>query len=268
MNHRRPKQHRVMKPRSCLIGSCVMIVGACLAMLFVLVRGGVEGEAAEAAQGTDASPGHHRPPVADAPSAPRPTPSPSQSAHVVRHGAGTFTRAPAGSRTFGHGKPLRYVVEAEDGTEVSARSVAAEVDRVLGDPRGWTRGGAAFRRVAGPPYDFRVRLATPDTTDRLCGAYGLDTGGEVNCAVGADVVVNLKRWLLLSPYYPDRPAEYHALIINHEVGHRLGHGHRDCPAPGRPAPAMMQQIKGLHGCVANAWPYDANGSMITGPATP
>ncbi|MGW1885914.1 DUF3152 domain-containing protein [Streptomyces sp. NPDC001970] len=126
----------------------------------------------------------------------------------------------------------------------SALTVAAEVDRILADKRGWTNSGATFRRVDQPPYDFLVRLATPGTTDTLCAQYGLDTGGEVNCSSGKDVVVNLKRWVLLSPYYQGQPAAYHALIINHEVGHRPGRGHRDCPGPGRPAPAMMQQIKG------------------------
>ncbi|MFE0632138.1 DUF3152 domain-containing protein [Streptomyces sp. NPDC058864] len=212
-----------------------------------------------------------------APAVPSPAPTPSTGAtskptpkpiRVPEHGDGRFTEAPGTSRTIGHGTPLRYGVEVEDGTGFTAASVAAEVDRILADKRGWTRAGAAFRRVDAPPYDFLVRLATPDTTDALCGMYGLDTGGEVNCSGGKDVVVNLKRWVLLSPYYKGRPAEYRALIINHEVGHRLGRGHRGCPGPGRPAPAMMQQIKGLHGCTPNAWPYDRHGRAVTGPAVP
>jgi hypothetical protein len=31
---------------------------------------------------------------------------------------------------------------------------------------------------------------------------------------------------------------------------------------------MMQQIDGLHGCVANAWPYSPSGRYLGGPAAP
>ena len=48
----------------------------------------------------------------------------------------------------------------------------------------------------------------------------------------------------------------------------LGEGHVGCPGRGKPAPAMMQQIKGMKGCVPNVWPYDAKGRLITGPAVP
>ncbi|MEU6064521.1 MULTISPECIES: DUF3152 domain-containing protein [Streptomyces] len=189
-------------------------------------------------------------------------------ATVPGNGRGTFTPATGGSAVSGKGEPLRYAVDVEDGTGQDPRAFAREVDRILADPRGWTASGTAFQRVDRPPYAFKVHLASPSTTDRLCARFGLDTGGEVNCQGGTDVVVNLKRWLLLSPYYRDRPAAYHALIINHEVGHRLGRGHERCPGPGSPAPVMMQQIKGLHGCKPNVWPFDRAGRGIQGPAAP
>jgi hypothetical protein len=122
--------------------------------------------------------------------------------------------------------------------------------------------------VSGGSTDFVVRVATPGTVDKICGQYGLDTGGEVNCSVDKNVMVNLKRWELATPVYAKDVTSYRALIINHEVGHFLGHGHVTCPGPGKPAPAMMQQIKGMHGCVPNVWPYDGEGRYVTGPVVP
>ncbi|EFD64980.1 DUF3152 domain-containing protein [Streptomyces anthocyanicus] len=187
---------------------------------------------------------------------------------IPSSGPGTFATADGnGARVGGSGRTLTYVVQVEDGIGISAPDVAAEVERILADERGWTADGkVGFRRVSGGASDFRVRLATAGTVDDICGQYGLDTGGEVNCNVGQDVMVNLKRWLLATQYYADDVTSYRALIINHEVGHFLGHGHEGCPGAGRPAPVMMQQIKGLHGCRTNVWPYDADGRPVTGPA--
>ncbi|MER7688872.1 DUF3152 domain-containing protein [Streptomyces sp. NPDC097610] len=202
-----------------------------------------------------------------APSAGSSSPSAS-SGSVPSSGPGTFTTAGGGSGTAGRGsRLLRYEVVVEDGLKQSAADVAKQVEGILADPRGWTADGeSAFRRVTGGTPDFVVRLATPGTVDKICGRYGLDTGGEVNCSGGKDVVVNLRRWLLATPVYAHDVAAYRALIINHEVGHFLGHHHVTCPGVGRPAPVMMQQIKGMHGCVPNVWPYDREGRLITGPA--
>ncbi|MFJ7772874.1 DUF3152 domain-containing protein [Streptomyces sp. NPDC097107] len=187
---------------------------------------------------------------------------------IPSSGPGTFaTAGGGGDRVGGSGRTLTYVVQVEDGIGIPARDVATEVERILADERGWTADGeVGFRRVSGGTSDFRVRLATAETVDDICGQYGLDTGGEVNCNVGQDVMVNLKRWLLATQYYVDDVTSYRALIVNHEVGHFLGHGHEGCPGPGRPAPVMMQQIKGLHGCRTNVWPYDTEGRPVTGPA--
>ena len=59
---------------------------------------------------------------------------------------------------------------------------------------------------------------------------------------------------------------YRALINNQGVGHVPRHNRVGGPGPGQPAPAMMQQIKGMNGCVPNVWPYDEQGRYLTGPA--
>ncbi|MEU4091062.1 DUF3152 domain-containing protein [Streptomyces sp. NPDC026673] len=270
MKHRRSKHRRARRRRGVLVVPCLAILGVCLAGVYAITERDTAEPAVAAHKSrpsptTAASAPPHRSSPSTAPPSPRRSPSPPPPPRIPQQGAGTFTAARGSSETVGHGRTLRYVVEAEDGSGLTAASVAAEVERVLADGRGWTTSGVAFRRVEGPPYDFRVRAATPDTADALCAAYGLDTHGELNCNVAQTVVVNIKRWILLSPQYEGRPADYHAMIINHEVGHFLGRGHRGCPGPGMPAPVMMQQIKGLHGCIANPWPYDARGNPITGP---
>ncbi|MEH0624108.1 DUF3152 domain-containing protein [Streptomyces stelliscabiei] len=197
-------------------------------------------------------------------------PSPSRKPVTIpRTGPGTFGTASGGSGKVGKGTPLRYRVEVEKGLSLSPADVAEEVERVLADPRGWTAGGDhAFQRVSGGTSDFVVKVATPGTVDDVCGEGGLDTGGEFNCNVNDKVMVNLERWELATPVYAKDVEAYRALIINHEVGHFLGQGHVGCPGEGEPAPAMMQQIKGMNGCVPNVWPYDGDGRFLTGPAVP
>ncbi|MFF5706240.1 DUF3152 domain-containing protein [Streptomyces sp. NPDC012794] len=181
-----------------------------------------------------------------------------------------FTASSAAGLVQGEGRPLRWRVEAENGSGIDPDAAARTVEGILGDRRGWIRDPAHGFRLAGPgePVDFTVRIAAPATSDRLCGVVTPELIGEANCRVGHTVVVNLKRWQEGSPRFRGPLAEYRALIVNHEVGHELGRAHETCPRPGAPAPAMMQQIKGLRGCTSNAWPYGADGTYLGGPPVP
>ncbi|MFJ4904116.1 DUF3152 domain-containing protein [Streptomyces sp. NPDC093249] len=208
---------------------------------------------------------------------PEPEPTPSKkrkSDHervtVPQSGTGRFLTARASGAPVGHGGTLRrYRVQVEEGVELPAAETAAEIQRILAHPRGWAAHGRGRFQLVSENADFVIRIATPDTADALCLKQGLDTRGELNCETTDGVVVNLKRWMLGSPTFAGEPAEYRHLIINHEVGHETGiRQHLGCPGPGRPAPAMMQQIKGLNGCRSNAFPYAEDGSYITGPIVP
>ncbi|MFF8834220.1 DUF3152 domain-containing protein [Streptomyces sp. NPDC015130] len=197
---------------------------------------------------------------------PKPKPTPKKTT-VPQSGAGTFTTAQASGDAVGTGGSLRrYRVQVEDGIELSARSAAAEIQQILAHPRSWAAHGRGRFQLVSQNADFVIRIATPDTADALCARQGLNTHGELNCETADGVVVNLKRWMLGSPTFAGEAAEYRHLIINHEVGHEIGiRQHMGCPGPGKLAPAMMQQIKGLNGCRSNAFPYDEDGSYITGP---
>ncbi|WP_280719837.1 DUF3152 domain-containing protein [Kitasatospora sp. MAP5-34] len=182
---------------------------------------------------------------------------------------GNFTTAAANGPAVGQGDIRRYRVETENGIGVDPQLAAAQIRNILADKRSWTADGKdGFQLVADGTYDFTVRIASPTTVDRICGAAGLKTGGEVNCDVDKQVMVNVKRWTTGSPQFTGTIDDYRALIINHEVGHRIGHGHEGCPGAGKLAPAMMQQIYGLNGCLPNAWPYTADGTYISGPPAP
>ncbi|MFE3164120.1 DUF3152 domain-containing protein [Streptomyces sp. NPDC059224] len=204
---------------------------------------------------------------------PSPTPPPTPTEiDVPPTGSGAFVTARAGGAKVGRGAHLiRYAVQVESGLDVSPGQAAEEIAGILAAPRGWTHSGNnSFRLVGtGEPYDLMIKIATPGTADALCWAgIHQSTHGEYNCEIPGGVVVNLKRWVRGSPTFDGPIHEYRALIINHEMGHALGLTHMTCGGPGQLAPVMMQQIKGLHGCVANAWPYDRNGRYVSGPHVP
>jgi hypothetical protein len=186
----------------------------------------------------------------------------------------TFTLASGGTGVVGSGtKGLkRYAVAVQSGLSETPAQVASTVDSVLGNgARGWQQEGWTFQRVSAAPYDFVVELATPATTDLICGKYGIHTAGQVNCRGGQNVVLNLDRWEngtngTTTGSTPYDPATYRILAVNHEVGHALGHAqHLACPAAGSLAPVMMTQYYGLGGCLPNVWPYDQSGRYVSGP---
>ncbi len=182
---------------------------------------------------------------------------------VVEAGTGTFAvvAVPASSQKVvrATGRPVRYTVELEGGLGVPAGEFAAKVVSVLLDARGWqTRDHVRFVNVspaeaaAGAQVDLRITLASPHTTDTLCAP--LETRGEVSCHNGGRAVLNLRRWLLGATAYGSDLDGYRTYLVNHEVGHGIGHPHAYCSGPGKPAPVMMQQTYGLEGCTAWPWP--------------
>lgn len=193
-----------------------------------------------------------------------PPPSRSAPAKVPYRGPGTFRTASGGTGILGDaGGLLRYRVRVERGTGQDPDVFAEFVDSTLADERSWIAGGdIRLQRVSSGSYNFTVFLTTPATTDRLCAP--LPTNGFTSCRQGNNVVVNLARWVYGVDHWDSDLESYREYVVNHEVGHRLGHGHVRCPGRGEPAPVMQQQSLKLAGCTGNAWPY-VDGELLTGP---
>jgi hypothetical protein len=191
--------------------------------------------------------------------APAQTATEAATGTYVEQGAGTLSVIDGSSAVHGTGPLKRFVVEVEDGIGVDGAQFATAVETTLGDPRSWGSGGQmSFQRVGAAEaeagdYDFRVSLVSPGNMEIYCPGVG--TGGYTSCRYGERAVINLARWETAVPDYVGDIATYRLYVVNHEVGHALGHGHERCPEAGQPAPVMEQQTLGLQGCVKNAWPY-------------
>ncbi|SEU20461.1 DUF3152 domain-containing protein [Nonomuraea wenchangensis] len=193
------------------------------------------------------------PPPARLPSRPPPRPrraEPPPAVQVPYAASGSYAVVPGGAPPRpGRGRPVRYLVEVERGLPFGPREFAAQVHRILNDVRGWAR----FQRVDRGPVRVRVALSSPEKTTRECRP--LRTGGELSCWNGRRSIINALRWAVGVPQYKGDLAAYRSYLISHEVGHALGHDHRPCPGPGRPAPVMTQQSKSLGRCRPNPWPF-------------
>lgn len=144
-------------------------------------------------------------------------------------------------------------VDIEDVLGWSTFDAQAEILAILGDARGWTEPGTLRFQLVEENADVRIRIATPATVDARC--FPLRTGGRLSCRSGSTLNINSDRWAGATSFWTASLGEYRAYVINHEMGHFLGHGHVNCPGSGQLAPVMQQQTKSLQGCQPNGWPY-------------
>lgn len=193
--------------------------------------------------------------VIAAASEPQPEPEPTTPAPRSQRGTGLLLAASGTSQDplDRGGRVVRFSVEVEEGTGLDPDATAKLVEAALYDERSWAR-NHDLRRVAPGEASVRIVIASPSSVDAICRRAGLDTAGWLSCWSGRTAAINLDRWQVGVGHVPDL-AQYRRYVVNHEVGHGLGHGHEDCPGTGMLAPLMQQQTKTLSGCVANEWAF-------------
>ncbi|WP_460447428.1 DUF3152 domain-containing protein [Angustibacter aerolatus] len=171
---------------------------------------------------------------------------------VTERGTGVLRTVPGSVPAPGRGTVHRVRVQVEGGVDVDPVAFADAVMATLNDPRSWGHGGRmTFARTDGRA-DITVVLASPDTSARLCRP--LVTRGRLSCSIGGRAVLTSYRWALATPEF-DSVAQYRQYVVNHEVGHALGHHHEFCGERGELAPVMQQQTKQVAPCRPNAWPH-------------
>lgn len=148
----------------------------------------------------------------------------------------------------------RYSVNTRGSVESSLSQFAVQAAETLADQRGWPRANVRFERIDNGG-DFTLWLSAP----KEMTGFSSGCSPEYSCRVGSNVIINDQRWQNATPSWNQAGGslrDYRHMVINHEVGHFLGHGHYDCQTPGGPAPVMQQQSIDLQGCSFNPWPLE------------
>ncbi len=151
-------------------------------------------------------------------------------------------------------RTVRYHVETRGRLTTSLKEFRAQAQETYDDPRGWRSAGIRFVPVARGGA-FTLVLAAAAYLPR----FSSGCSSTWSCRVGRYVVINQERWKHASPAWNGAGLPlrgYRHMVVNHETGHWLGLGHASCPGPGRLAPVMQQQSKGLQGCRFNPFPTE------------
>lgn len=154
--------------------------------------------------------------------------------------------------TFGQQATYRLEFQGELESSTDTIEFAAQVKQTLNDQRGWLQAGYAFARV-NTGGDFTLVLIQAELLNNVPGC-----DSNWSCRNGRNVYINEDRWNGATTAWNEAGGslrDYRHMVVNHEVGHWLGHGHYNCSdGVDNLAPVMQQQSINLQGCKFNPWP--------------
>ena len=184
--------------------------------------------------------------------------------------------------------PVHWVrVEIEEGLPLTPEALAVYVMSVINDERGWgARGRMVFARTDGAA-EYRIIFATPETASKLCerpheaaedrieppgmnveptpspsvgasASPSLDPSPpspvEPSCATQGMIVIDTYRWADgIRSFEEDRVAA-RIYLLNHFLGHALGHPDAVCTEEGERASVMVDHEFDISPCLPGQWP--------------
>lgn len=189
-------------------------------------------------------------------------------------GAGTYRTLPGRSAVVGQGPLQQYAIDVENGISgIDSEAFAAKVEQTLADRLSWAGSGAvSLQRVDTAEARWRISLTSSLTVRQLCG-YEIKVETSCWAPEHSRVVINNARWVRGAPAYLGRLEVYRTYVINHEVGHALGHLHAHACLSNGLAPVMMQQTIGTRSvtgqlCRPNQHPYPPGAADAPGQEEP
>ncbi len=167
--------------------------------------------------------------------------------------AAEASAASAGARRApGAGAAVTYSVTTRGAVYANLAEFKQQANQTLNDARGWSRMNVNFQEV---PIGGRFTLVLAEAGQLPTFSSGCSS--LYSCRAGNFVIINQDRWMGATPSWNGAGGslrDYRHMVVNHEVGHWLGHGHQNCGGSGQSAPVMQQQSIDLQGCSFNPWP--------------
>lgn len=151
---------------------------------------------------------------------------------------------------------VAYDVTTRGSIKTSLAEFKTQANETLNSVRGWARMNIEFKEVAsGGQFTLVLSEASQLPT------FSSGCSADYSCRAGRYVIINQDRWMGATQSWREKCGntaecirDYRHMVVNHEVGHWLGHDHAHCGGPGQYAAVMQQQSIDLQGCKFNAWP--------------